>query len=140
MMAQKADHLEELSNSNRQHLTKLAVGQRVRIQNAVTKRWDRTGVVTRILRAIRQYTIRLDGSGRLVLRNRKFLRPITAPAVGDLVTPQDNTNSEPSPMPPCRRSERLALRRDRPSTSHQESPSPRRSERLALKEQGGGRR
>ena len=57
MMAQKADYLDEMSSRNCRHLTKLAVGQRVRVQNAVTKLWDRTGVVTRILRAIRQYTV-----------------------------------------------------------------------------------
>ena len=106
MMAQKADQMEELSSRNCRHLAKLTVGQRVRVQNAVTKVWDRTGVVTRILRSIRQYTIRLDGSGRLVLRNRKFLRQMDAPV--EQCTSPSNGGSE-LPVPPRRRSERLAL-------------------------------
>ena len=109
MMAQKADYLE-MSSRNCCHLTKLAVGQRVRVQNAVTKLWDRTGVVTRILRAIRQYTVRLDGSGRLVLRNRKFLKPIDSPTVEERRAPSSSRDSESPPQFP-RRSERLALGR-----------------------------
>ena len=136
MMAQKADHLEELSSRNCRHLTKLAVGQHVRVQNAVTKRWDRTGVVTRILRAVRQYTIRLDGSGRLVLRNRKFLRPVT-PATGEeRSSPPSGSAGPDSLVPPRRRhSERLALRCAPSSSTSPEAPVPsrRRSERLALR-------
>ena len=74
MMAEKAERLQK-SKKTTWPLPKLAVGQHVRIQDSVTKRWNRTGVITRILRPIRQYTVRLDGSGRLVLRNRRFLRP-----------------------------------------------------------------
>lgn len=74
-MARKCDALRDHTSSLRT-LPKLSVGQAVRVQDAVTKRWDRTGVVTRLLRPIRQYTVRLDGSGRLVIRNRKFLRPV----------------------------------------------------------------
>ena len=74
-MARRGKALQDASETSRT-LQKLSVGQVVRIQDAVTKRWDRTGVVTRLLRPIRQYTVRLDGSGRLVIRNRKFLRPM----------------------------------------------------------------
>ena len=75
-MARKGEALQDESRKSNRTLSKLSVGQTVRIQDAVTKRWDKTGVVTRLLRPIRQYTVRLDGSGRLVIRNRKFLRPI----------------------------------------------------------------
>ena len=74
-MARRGETLQE-SSKYRRILPELSVGDAVRIQNPVTKRWDRTGVVTRLLRSIRQYTVRLDGSGRLVMRNRRFLRPI----------------------------------------------------------------
>ena len=137
MMAQKADRLEELSDSSRRHLEKLVVGQHVRIQNAVTKRWDRTGVVTRVLRAIRQYTIRMDGSGRVVLRNRKFLRPISPPKEELAASPQSSVSAGPSGLQ-CRRSERLA-KRGQPSVSACHTPTPEvlpphpRSRRLALK-------
>ena len=40
------------------------------------KKWDRSGVVVEILDHD-QYRIKVDGSGRTTLRNRRFLRPIT---------------------------------------------------------------
>ncbi|KAK8381385.1 hypothetical protein O3P69_018454 [Scylla paramamosain] len=43
------------------------------MQNQMTKVWDRSGVVAEAL-PHRQYTVRLDGSGRLSLRNRRHLR------------------------------------------------------------------
>ena len=117
MMAEKAERMQEESRPARNPL-KLVVGQHVRLQNPVTKRWDRTGVITRILRPIRQYTIRLDGSGRLVLRNRRFLRPIS-PVTGtrnhgderpERPTPvTEAVPAAPAPVAP-RRSQRLAHR------------------------------
>ena len=38
------------------------------------RKWDRSGVIVECL-PHRQYRVRLDGSGRLVLRNRRFLKP-----------------------------------------------------------------
>ncbi len=57
-------------------LPPLRVGDRVRIQNQVGKeplRWDKTGIVVEV-RQYDQYVVRVDGSGRVTLRNRKFLR------------------------------------------------------------------
>ena len=57
-------------------LPPLQVGDRVRIQNQTgphTNKWDRTGIVIEV-RQFHQYLIRIDGSGRQTLRNRKFLR------------------------------------------------------------------
>ena len=62
-MARRGEALQE-SSKYRRLLPKLSVGDAVRIQDPVTKRWDRTGVVTKLLRPIRQYTVRLDGSAR----------------------------------------------------------------------------
>jgi len=48
----------------------------VRIQNQTgpaLNKWDRTGVVVEV-RQFDQYVIRIDGSGRATVRNRKFLR------------------------------------------------------------------
>ena len=39
-------------------------------------KWDKTGVVIEV-RHYHQYVIRIDGSGRITLRNRKFLRKFT---------------------------------------------------------------
>ena len=57
-------------------LSPLQVGDRVRIQNQTgpyPNKWDRTGIVIEVCQ-FHQYLIRIDGSGRQTLRNRKFLR------------------------------------------------------------------
>jgi hypothetical protein len=57
-------------------LSPLAVGNHVRIQNQTgphPTRWDKTGVIVEV-RQFDQYVVRIDGSGRVTLRNRKFLR------------------------------------------------------------------
>jgi hypothetical protein len=60
-------------------LLPLVVGNHVRIQNqtgAHPTRWDKTGVVIEV-RQFDQYAVRVDGSGRITIRNRKFLRKYT---------------------------------------------------------------
>jgi hypothetical protein len=55
----------------------LAPGDHVHVQNQrgnTPKRWDKHGVVV-ASKGHDQYDVRLDGSRRLTLRNRKFLRP-----------------------------------------------------------------
>ena len=57
-------------------LPPLTVGDHVRVQNQMGPhplKWDKTGVVVEV-RQFDQYVIRVDGSGRVTLRNRKFLR------------------------------------------------------------------
>ena len=57
-------------------LTQLRVGDKVRIQNQTgphPTKWDRTGTIVEV-RQFHQYLVRMDGSGRLSPRNRKFLR------------------------------------------------------------------
>ena len=59
-----------------QHLPALEVGDTVRLQNQrgpQPLKWDRTGVVVEV-KQFDQYIVRVDGSGRATLRNRKFLR------------------------------------------------------------------
>ena len=60
-------------------LPPLTVGNHMRIQNQIGQhpsKWDKTGVVVEV-KQFDQYRIRVDGSGRLTLRNRKFLRSYT---------------------------------------------------------------
>ncbi len=60
-------------------LQPLRIGDTVRIQNQVGQhptKWDRTGTVIEV-RQFHQYIVRVDGSGRQTLRNRKFLRKYT---------------------------------------------------------------
>ena len=57
-------------------LPPLKIGDCVRVQNQsgpYPNKWDRTGVVVEV-RQFDQYVVRIDGSGRVTLRNRKFLR------------------------------------------------------------------
>lgn len=58
-------------------LAALPPDTRVWVQNQATHIWDRRGVVTETL-PHRQYTIKLEGSGRVSLRNRRHLRPVRA--------------------------------------------------------------
>ncbi len=76
-------------------LQPLSTGARVRIQNQASNRWDRTGVITEVL-PYRQYTVRLDGSGRLSLRNRRHLRCVKA---GTGSTPGAPPTANPSSTP-----------------------------------------
>ena len=57
-------------------LPPLRVGDHVRIQNQTgphPTKWDRTGTIIEV-RQFDQYVVKVDGSGRVTLRNRKFLR------------------------------------------------------------------
>ena len=68
--------ISERLSQHVQHLPPLKVGDHVRLQNQTgphPTKWDRTGIIIEI-RQFDQYVIRVDGSGRVTLRNRKFLR------------------------------------------------------------------
>ena len=57
-------------------LQPLKIGDHVYLQNLVgnhPKRWERSGVVIEV-KQFHQYVIRIDGSGRVTLRNRQHLR------------------------------------------------------------------
>ena len=69
---------ERLSEHTR-HLPPLKVGDHVRLQNQTgphPTKWDRTGLIIEV-RQFDQYVVRVDGSGRVTLRNRRFLRHYT---------------------------------------------------------------
>ena len=66
---------ERLSEHTRR-LPPLKVGNHVRIQNQTGRfplKWDKTGVIVEV-RQFDQYVVKVDGSNRVTLRNRKFLR------------------------------------------------------------------
>ena len=67
--------LTEQYNCHSHTLPQLKLGESIRIQNPLNRRWDTTGRVVETL-PNRQYRIRVDGSGRITLRNRRFLRII----------------------------------------------------------------
>ncbi|KAK3884221.1 hypothetical protein Pcinc_011497 [Petrolisthes cinctipes] len=66
-----AEHLTEHTRT----LTPLVVGNCVCIQNQTgpnPTKWDKTEIVIEV-RQFDQYVVKVDGSGRVTLRNRKFL-------------------------------------------------------------------
>ena len=69
----------------------------VAVQNQGNKRpckWDRTGQITEVL-PHHQYQVRMDGSGRITLRNRRFIRVYTAikpPNIYPSAMPNSATN------------------------------------------------
>lgn len=63
-------------------LPELSAGDHVIVQNQQGQhptKWDRSGIVVEV-RGNHQYIIKIDGSGRLTLRNRQFLRKATPPS------------------------------------------------------------
>ena len=84
--------LEKL-NKHVKELKELKVGQSVKVQNQAGnhgKRWARTGTVVEVGPGPRQYAVRMDGSRKVTLRNRKFLRTFNGVAdiIADDITPQ----------------------------------------------------
>jgi len=80
-------------------LPPLNLGQEVVIQG-LDKKWSKHGKVVEVL-TNRQYRIRLAGSGRLTLQNRRFLRLITniTPPQNILPSPSNSTPvAEPTPQ------------------------------------------
>ena len=70
---------QEKWSAHTRPLPPLSAGDHVYLQNLVgnhPKRWERTGVVVEV-RQFHQYIIRVDGSGRVTLRNRQHLRKFT---------------------------------------------------------------
>ena len=71
----------ERLNAHARQLPQLEIGERVFIQNQNgphPNKWDRSGIVLESL-GHDQYTVKVDGSGRLTKRNRRFLRHYTLP-------------------------------------------------------------
>ena len=101
--------LHEKWSEHTKHLRPLAVGDLVRLQNQVgpfPKKWDKTGRVIEV-RQFDQYVVRVDGSGRVTLRNRKFLRKYTPvapspihrfmlPPVNQVATQPQETSMNPA--------------------------------------------
>ena len=117
--ASRAEDVEDRYNLRARPLPVLGVGVHVRIQSPTSKRWDTSGVVMGVGRS-RDYHVRMP-SGRILWRNRRFLRPIPCPP--DEQPDTDVSGSPSPPVTPC------------PTT-----PRPRRSRRLAEKKSVQGPR
>ena len=63
----------DIYNKNAKDIVEIKNGEKVRIQNPISKLWDKVGVVVEVAKH-RQYTVKLP-SGKLFKRNRRYLRP-----------------------------------------------------------------
>ena len=95
----------EYWSENTRRLPALAVGDYVRIQNQTGQhpnKWDRTGTVVEV-KQHDQYQVKVDGSGRVTLRNRRFLRKFTSITSPEPPRPIDvdlGMRIAPTPPPP----------------------------------------
>ena len=126
-------------NEHAKSLPPLIPGDIVAVQNqsgAHPKRWEKTGVVAETADH-RQYTIRMDGSGRCTLRNRRFLkkilpvcsdRPMTSPRTQVVNTPlvQLHYDSPPSQPPHTSPLEPTLQLPTSPAAYDKQDPVPRR--------------
>ena len=80
-------------------LRPLLLGERVFLQNQQgphPNKWDRSGTIVEI-KSHDQYVVKVDGSGRLSLRNRRFLRAYTpaTPYIGTVPPSPSREHKEP---------------------------------------------
>lgn len=76
--ALRVRHMRESEkwSEHTKRLPPLIIGDHVRVQNQTGQyplKWDKTGTIIEV-RQFDQYVVKMDGSGRVSLRNRKFLR------------------------------------------------------------------
>ena len=82
--ALRARFIKSMENcpSSSHMLPTLSLGQHVFVQNQTgvhPNKWDRSGTIVEI-KPHDQYVVKMDGSNRLSLRNRRFLRHFTLPS------------------------------------------------------------
>ena len=88
----------EKLNSHARQLPQLQTGERVFIQNQTgphPNKWDRSGVVLEPL-GHDQYSVKVDGTGRVTKRNRRFLRQYTLPATTSTPLPVHHPDRTPT--------------------------------------------
>ena len=97
-LAKRHVRTQERLTEHTQRLPPLKVHDHVYIQNQTgnyPRRWQRTGVVVEV-KQHDQYVVKVDGTGRLTLRNRKFLRkftPFIKPQQIQRPVPEENSPS-----------------------------------------------
>ena len=117
-MAKRHSREHEKWSEHTNVMPPLRVGDYVYVQNLVgnhPKRWERTGIVVEV-RQYHQYVVKVDGSGRVTLRNRQHLRkftPFNKPSQDDLISQHVLV------IPPV-----MSTPTSQPSSPRNESPSP----------------
>jgi hypothetical protein len=93
------------------------IGDRVRIQNAISKRWDDSGIIRDIRDSSRSYYIDRGRGRDVILRNNIFLKLIAPPvadrAVGEESSSSDSLSEQQEASLQARDSSTHALRRSK---------------------------
>jgi hypothetical protein len=76
------------------------IGDRVRIQNAISKRWDNTGSISKIQDSGQSYYVDRDIGQDTVLCNNIFLKVIAPPFSFHESAAVDDTQISSGPLPP----------------------------------------
>ena len=95
-MSQRNDEMKQKYDEHAKPLSELSKGDKVLCQNTRSKKWDRSGVIMEVGK-FRQYTVKMDGSGRLSHRNRRHLQKIqkTIPVIPHVPSaPNTNANTD----------------------------------------------
>ena len=77
-MSQNNEAAKLRYDNNAGLLKELVVGDKVLCQDVTTKNWNRPGVIVEVLK-YRQYNVKMNGSGRVSLRNRRHVQNISRP-------------------------------------------------------------
>ena len=108
----------------RRSLEILHEGQRVLIQNPLSKRWDSEGKILRRLKFNRSYDL-VTSTGLLIRRNRKFLRVIKASTMSDQTRTKSASTEDGPP------SSTTTVSTPDQATAPGKSLAPRRSPRFS---------
>ena len=128
----KAKAMERYDQSSRT-LPPLHVGDHVLVQDRNSKRWDRAGVITRAGNS-RDYEIKMP-SGRLVWRNRRFLRKMKVPSPDELQGEEEISLEKKMPTSSSPNNQGLKGIRKLDNTKKEDGPAEkqlRRSKRVKI--------
>ena len=114
-LAVKFAEMERSLSEGTRNLPSLDIGDMVQIQNQrgnAPRRWNKSGKIVEKL-GFDQYLVKVDGSGRLTRRNRRFLKKIISTLADKEIVVDETSGEEGS-----RRSARLAGKTDTGPRSH----------------------
>ena len=98
-LARRRIHGVERWSEHTKPLPKLSLGDDVYIQNLVgnhPRRWERTGKIVEC-KDFDQYNVKIDGTGRCMLRNRKHIRKFTPVSLSKNASPVIPSQIQTSP-------------------------------------------
>ena len=128
-LAKRHSREHEKWSEHTRSLPPLMVGDHVYLQNLTgnhPKRWERTGTITEV-RQFHQYVVKIDGSGRLTLRNRQHLRkfmPFRPTTREDYIESLIPTTRGPELLPAEIEPPTHSVSRENPVPSAGDTPSP----------------